>query len=271
MQPSSCDSAQTGQPVRGARWHFTLRQLFWWMFLASLLLAAAYYVRLIVNDVREAVLHSRRVNDFKQLMLGLHKFNDVNHRLPFPVVRSPGYPSRHVRESDFDGPPLSSWRFAIVPYLESNHIPFDFTQPWDAAGNAAWRRRPHRVYCFDSAGMSTHIMAVTGPDTGWGDSTTAPSSITELPHDLILVVEVSNSGTHWMQPGDIALADLPAVHAARGEQLHLGNGPRDGFFVSLADGSVRFIPRDLPFDQIAPYFTITGATAGDLGELLEQP
>jgi hypothetical protein len=51
----------------------------------------------------------------------------------------------------------------------------------------------------------------------------------------------------------------------------LGNGPRDGFFVGLADGSVRFIPRDLPFDQIAPYFTITGATAGDLGELLEQP
>ena len=53
---------------------------------------------------------------------------------------------------------------------------------------------------------ATYYKAITGPGTAF-DSTKV-SSLKELPKSLILIVRVEKSDTHWMEPGDLSIANL---------------------------------------------------------------
>ena len=45
--------------------------------------------------------------------------------------------------------------------------------------------------------------AITGPGTAFGDDESEPPArLQDIDRDTILVVEVRNSGVHWMQPDD---------------------------------------------------------------------
>ena len=78
-----------------------------------------------VNDDR-AARKSRidSINNLKQIALAFHNYESVHGHLPADIT-------------DNEGRPLLSWRVAILPYLEQQHIykQFNLDEPWDSAHN----------------------------------------------------------------------------------------------------------------------------------------
>jgi hypothetical protein len=80
-----------------------------------------------VQKVREAASRSQSQNNLKQLAISMHNYNDVyGGKLPAHAIYSK------------DGrTPLLSWRVAILPYMEQDHLykQFHLDEPWDSEHN----------------------------------------------------------------------------------------------------------------------------------------
>jgi hypothetical protein len=254
------------QPMARESWRFSLRQLFFWIFVASVVLAIGRLAWFAVDAARMAARRSERRNDVRQLLLALHMFNDTNKHLPPATVTGRDARRKLVWESD--SPPLHSWRFIICPFLEASPWSYDYSKPWNHPMYGTWNSLSLRLYCHDRNNpLHTNFVAVTGPDTAWGDGSAPPLSVEEVPNDLILIVETRKSGLHWMQPGDFDLGKLPrTINAPDGSGIS-SNDPV-GVWIGLADASVRFVPTNTPFEELEPFFTITGAAANDIDDLL---
>jgi hypothetical protein len=198
---------------------------------------------------REARL-AQRYNDMLQIGIGLTNFADVYKRLP-PAVRT-----------DDLGRPLSSWRSQLAPFLEAMMLGYDIDCAWDDPVNRHYAARPHRCYCLLDAAdgrqrTDTNVMAITGPDTPF-DGHGRPFK--DLDADTILVVEVAHSDTHWAEPGDLDIDDVP-------ESLCQGLDG-DGLHVLFADGRVWFLRHDVPLAELREFFTIDGAKRHDREQVL---
>lgn len=120
------------------------------------------------------------------------------------------------------------------------------------------------LYCWnDGARCDTSVFAVTGPNTVF-DGTRRKRE--DQPPHLILLMEVRDSKTHWMQPGDYKVADLLAYKGRIGDHLH-GLLP-DRLHVLFADGEVWALDADAPIANLQPFLTITGAKTHDRDQLL---
>ncbi len=204
-----------------------------------------------VLSVRVAARRTQRANSLKQIGLALHDFEVAQWHLPAAV------------RTDEEGRPLCSWRFQIVPYLEATMVGIDYGEAWDDPANRELFSRPCPVFCYSTdrdtpENMYTNVVAVTGPGTAFdGDR---QYRLSEIPHDTILVVEIANSGTHWMAPGDLSIDDVP-------ESLVEG---LDGYGLQVlfADGTVWFLNADVPLVDLRRFFTIDGAKEYDREEVL---
>lgn len=156
-----------------------------------------------------------------------------------------------------------------MPFIESTKTPYDHQQSWRAPIHATWAARYNPVFCDpreragSQRGLETTIFAITGPGTAWGDGDSEPPHhLVELPNDVILFVEVRNSGVHWMQPGDFDIRTMPrTLNADDGRGI--SSRFRGGFHVGFADGEVWFISNDVGFDRLSQFFTIEGARQHD--------
>jgi len=88
----------------------------------------------------------------------------------------------------------------------------------------------------------------------------------DLPYDVIVVLEVADSKTHWMQPGDYNVTDLLAYRGRIGDHLH--GLLADRLHVLFADGEVWALDTSSPIADLQPFLTITGAKSHDRGQLL---
>ncbi len=247
------------------RLRFSLRQLFGWVLAAAIVLAVGRYLWLAVDAAREAARRSDVAGQAKGIVLALHLFNDNVGRLPPAISTIPSSPGRiEFRAGE---PPLHSWRYIVYPYLQSPQL-FDYSKPWNDPQYAQISRLKNYYYCNDKPGnLNTKFVAITGPDTAWGDGTEPPKSIFDLPDDLIVIVETRNSGLHWMEPGDLDLRTMPrTINAPDGRGI--SGTTRGGAWVATADGSVHWIPNDTQFEDLEPFFTIQSAEANDINSTL---
>jgi hypothetical protein len=204
-----------------------------------------------VRLARLAALRSERLNHMRQVGMALHNFHDAYKRLP-PAVRR-----------DEAGRPLCSWRFQILPFLESMMLGIDFSDQWDDPVNRCLSGHPYWVYCWTAEAplprsLHSNIVAVTGPGTAFdGDRETR---LADLDKDTILAVEVARSNTHWMEPGDLHIDQIPTslCHGVDG----------GGFCVLFADGSAWFINANAPLDDLKKFFTIDDAKQFDREKIL---
>ncbi len=171
-----------------------------------------------------------------------------------------------------DGNPKNSWRFQLYPTFaipdEDFPYPHDRAANWDSAANRIPFADNQLPYCFSNRPRSTetHVFAIIGADTAFDSK--AVSRFSKLPDAVIVLMEVADSKTHWMQPGDYDVTTLLAATGRLGDTVE-GLLP-DRIHVLFADGEVWALSPHTPIDAVKPFFTITGAKAASREESLSK-
>ena len=195
---------------------------------------------------------ARCSNNLKWILLALHNYHDVYGSLP------PAYVADNM------GKPMHSWRVLILPFLEEEALydRYDFDEPWDGPNNSLLASEIVALYnCPKEPGTpstSTSYLLVTGGETAWHNDV-APS-LADMPDGIsntIAVAEVANSGIHWMEPRDLDMDQaLRGVNAPAG--LCIRSNHPDGAQVGLADGSVRYISKNISPASLRALLTADG-------------
>ncbi|HUE74218.1 MAG TPA: DUF1559 domain-containing protein [Pirellulaceae bacterium] len=196
-------------------------------------------------------------HNLRWIGVALHSYHDVYHSFPPAYV------------ADEKGRPMHSWRVLLLPFLEQQPLydQYRFDEPWDGPNN----RRLHQqlVHVYQCPGgpreparrddTQTSYLVVVGPRTAFPeDKCVALSDITDDHGNTILVVEVANSGIHWMEPRDLHVTQMdPQVNPSRGQGI--SSKHRGGANVVMVDGTVEFLDAKLlTADQIEAMLTIAG-------------
>jgi Protein of unknown function (DUF1559) len=117
--------------------------------------------------------------------------------------------------ADDRGRPMHSWRVLLLPFLDQRALydEYDFSEPWNGPHNRKLHDRV--VECFacprdeQAVPGQTSYVAVVGAETAWpAPKSTKPIDITDGKADTLLIVEVCNSGIHWMEPRDLDFATM---------------------------------------------------------------
>ena len=171
--------------------------------------------------------------------------------------------------TDAQGRPMHSWRVLILPYME-DYDQYRFDEPWDGPHNRKLHDIAIPVFRCPSeragAETDTSYLAVIGPGTAWGkDQSTTFGDITDGASRTIMVVEVANSGIHWMEPRDLHVLQMaPGINPKSGQGIssaHVAGGN-----ILFADGAVHFLPEDMPPEKIKAMLTIAGGEEVDLDD-----
>jgi hypothetical protein len=242
--------------------------------LAVLLVGFVLYVLVAphISVANEAVRRAMCESCLKHIALALHNYRDAYGRFPPPYL------------ADKDGNPARSWRVLILPYTAQPQLynQYTFKEPWNGPTNAKLAAsRPWFYVCateqrrLTSGPTSTNYLAVVGPGTVWAESPTN-SAAPPLPSDAamkppggvsapkaklpdagskILVVEVANSGFHWMEPRDLTLEEaLAGINPESSPAISSEHKPR-GAGVAFADSTVLFLPANTPPDLLKALIT----------------
>lgn len=186
-----------------------IRPLHWVIGIAvsiPLLLLAAFLLQPLEQSRGDARAAQGR-NNLKQLTLALANYEDKYGS--FPPVFVP----------DADGRPMHSWRVLLLPFLGDSRTDelykrYRFDEPWDGPNNSLLHGELIEAYSCPSDNGTyqarwTSYLAVSGPGTMWRhDEAVTHRDITDRADETLVVVEVANSGIHWLEPRDIPLSSL---------------------------------------------------------------
>lgn len=211
-----------------------------------------------VQSAREAARRMECMNNLKQIGLALHNYHDVHNSFP------PAY------TVDANGNKLHSWRTLILPFMEQQAVyeQIDLSKPWNDPANQAIANTPLSIYTCpsdpDGATSTTNYMAIVGPNTIFsGPDATSFRDITDGTSNTLLVVEVHQTTTSWMEPTDLDFNQM---------QMMIGGGPTEmgshhpgGLNVLYGDGAVRFV------SQAVDANTLRGMITRDGGEAVGLP
>jgi hypothetical protein len=168
-------------------------------------------------------------------------------------------------KTDKNGKPLSSWRFQIYPPPHFSHrLPHDLDASWDADVNRPVGRLTFCCFKPGTRTPQTDVFGIVGPDTAFDRSRAKRPG--DLPADIVLAMEVADSKTHWMQPGDYDVTKLLAATGKLGDTVK--GLLRDRVHVLFADGEVWALSPDMPMDVLKPFLTIAAAKTASRDEVL---
>jgi hypothetical protein len=186
------------------------------------------------------------------------------------------FPPAHV--ADENGRPTHSWRVLILPFIEQQALydQYDFREPWNGPNNRQLATVRVPLYGCpeeDPLSTSTSYVAVLGPETVWpGSQSTKVSDVVDGTANTLMVVEVANSGIHWMEPRDLELSSMAFrvnprqgrgissyhPHDKWGRPAHLSAN------VVLVDGTAHALWNTISPPQLRALLTIAGHEPVDL-------
>ena len=159
---------------------------------------------------------------------------------------------------------MHSWRVLILPYLERQDLydAYRFDEPWDGPNNRKLAKEIIDVYCCPSdapgSPTNTSYVAVVGPETAWpGSVATKLADFKDGVSKTLLIVEMKNSGIHWMEPRDLDLSQMAQMINAKSGRGPSSNHP-GGMNVVFADRSTRFLREDISPATLRALITING-------------
>lgn len=186
------------------------------------------------REAAHAMRQTQCRGHLKQIVMALHWYHDEYGSFPPAVVR------------DRSGRPMHSWRVLLLPYLEQQTLynQYRFDEPWNGPNNQSLHRAIMRVYSCPAEGANltnTSFVLVTGPGTAFPpDGCTSLALLAGGTREVPLVVELRNSGIHWLEPRDLDVSALEQF--ARGEMGSAISGEKArGANAAMTDGSVEFL------------------------------
>jgi prepilin-type processing-associated H-X9-DG protein len=202
-------------------------------------------------------------NNLKQISLALLAYEN-NHGM---------FPPAYI--ADENGRPMHSWRVLILPYLDPDNIygRYNFDEPWDGPNNSKLADMVPDVFtCPDDKqgpDTMTSYVAVVGPDTAWpGSDQTSLDDFTDGSSHTILLVEIADSGIHWMEPRDLLIEQ-----AARGINPSTGKGISSfhpgGANAAFADGHIEYLPDTTVPEDLRAMLTPAGSEAVDIHDAMD--
>ncbi len=209
-------------------------------------------------------IHGRRdscANNIKQIGLALNAYHDQYHCFPPAYI------------ADSDGKPMHSWRVILLPFFEEAGLKtlyeqYDFSEPWNGPHNSKLAVE-FSIYCCpsaDEAPFSTNYVAVVGEETVWpGTRGMLLGNVTDGKSKTISVVEVANSGIHWMEPRDLTFAEAQRGINIPGVKPGISSNHAGGAQFLFCDGSVHFLSDKIPAETLRALLTAEG------GEMVEIP
>jgi prepilin-type processing-associated H-X9-DG protein len=199
-------------------------------------------------------LRSQCKNNLKQIALALHDYHEAFGYFPPAYI------------ADENGKAIHSWRVLILPFFDQKPLydEYHFDEPWDGPNNRKLHgRRVAEFKCpasdAEQKSAETNYLAVVGSATAWNeDHSKTLKDFTDGPEKTILVVEVVNSGVHWMEPRDLHVLQMnPAVNPKAGQGISSPH-KTGGANVLFADGRVVFLMTDTPVETIKALLTLQG-------------
>ena len=210
----------------------------------------------LTQGVRDDAYRSQRMNQFKQLALGMLNYESAKRS--FPTAAS----------YDAEGRPLLSWRVLILPFMEQNSLydQFKLDEPWDSEHNRKLIEQMPEIY----ADPDPAVRKVVGP----GKTTyVVPTSeglifgskeaktfryVNDGTSNTILAVEVvPEQAVVWTKPDDwkVDMKD-PLAGVKRSD--------REWFTTVWCDGHVSILTKAISPDVFKATLTPAG------GEVLDQ-
>jgi hypothetical protein len=194
-------------------------------------------------------------NNLKQIGLALHNYHDAYGCFPPAFI------------ADDQGRPMHSWRGLLLPFLDEGPLynRYRFDEPWDGPNNRQLADKIRDIYtCPEEREKGapvppeTSYLAVVGPDTAWpGSKGRALSEIKDPASETLMVVEVADSGIHWMEPRDLHVLQMaPLINSQSGQGI--SSRHKGGAQAMLVDGAVRFISQNLSRGTIRGLLTVRG-------------
>jgi hypothetical protein len=183
-----------------------------------------------VQAAREAARRMESMNHLKQIGLALHNYHDTYNTFPAAYIE------------DENGTPRTSWRTAILPFVEQAPLAdqYDDDKSWDDPANSSIVSMMVPIFVSPrdpkAGGNKTSYLALGGPGTVFdGPKFTKIAQIADGTSNTVLVVEVLGSNVQWAQPKDLDV-----------NQVQLSGQPGDldgqrGFLALFADGSVQYL------------------------------
>jgi hypothetical protein len=208
---------------------------------------------------REAARRIQCSNHLMQIGLALQNYHDDYRSFPPAYI------------ADAGGKPIHSWRVLILPYMEHKSLydKYSFSEPWDGPNNSKLHSEVLQVYgCPSRSGgqprSETSYVAVRGTRTAWpNEKATNYDRITDGTSNTILVVEIVNSGIHWMEPRDLDFGQMPmAVNPDPGPGM---SSPHPNVALAVfADGHTAALTKNTPPEILRRLFMIAdGEQVGD--------
>ncbi|HUE74369.1 MAG TPA: DUF1559 domain-containing protein, partial [Pirellulaceae bacterium] len=211
----------------------------------------------LISAFRYAEERSHRArcpNNLKQIAIALQLYHDEYGSLP------PAY------MADASGQPIHSWRVLLLPFLECEPLyqQYRFDEPWDGPNNRKLHEQFVGVYsCPEQfrqgsgdTRRDTSYVVVVGPRTAFpGDRSVSFGDIRDGTTNTVLVVEIKNSGIHWMEPRDLHVTQMnPRINPSRGQGI---SSPHKGYAqAAIADGGVKTLSEPLSPSEVTSLLNI---------------
>jgi hypothetical protein len=201
----------------------------------------------MIVRARDAATRMQSGNNLKQLALAMHNYHSAYNKFP---------PAFSV---DKDDKPLLSWRVHILPYIEQDNLykEFHLDEPWDSEHNKKLIARMPKLYQSSKKlpevlGVTTYLTPRAKETAFPGKDAIAIKDITDGTSNTILIVDADDDhAVIWTKPDDLKID-------SKKPQAGLGNRNGEGFQVAFADGSVRFLKKDVSIKNLWAMFTIAG-------------
>lgn len=176
--------------------------------------------------------------------------------------------------TDAAGNRLHSWRTLLLPYLgeEALYKALNLDEPWESESNRLWHDTPVDVFqCpADSAGSSndTSYVMIVGGEGVFDGKPRKVVDVTDGTSKTILLIEMTGSGIHWMEPEDLRWEETDFTI---GGEKTISSEHKGGAHVMMCNGAVAFLTDDtLPADVRAMATRAGGEPVSGFEDVVEE-
>jgi hypothetical protein len=214
----------------------------------------------LTQKARDSANISHRMNEFKQIALGLLNYESAKGSLPPAASYDP------------QGKPLLSWRVLILPYLDELELykQFHLDEPWDSEHNRPLVDKMPEIYsdpdssvrsAIGGKGRTTYVVPVGDKLLFGGKEGTKYRDIKDGTSNTILLVEVPpQKAVVWTKPDDWQVnLESPLQDQVRND--------RDWFITAWCDGHAKRLSKAIDPAVLRAALTPAGGETIEAGSL----